>query len=98
MCDDSIREPISFLQQKSNNFRAYLLANNPDAELTVRINGFEADQLMKTLTLILLPAVATMGLEGVANEMMAHLSPPDILATKAKVLRYIQCFCELAME
>ena len=68
-------ERLDFLQEKAENFRAFLLGHSPDAELAARIDGFRPDQLWTTLTTLFLPAVATIGIEGVANEMLSHLTP-----------------------
>ena len=68
-------ERLDFLQEKAENFRAFLLGHSPDAELAARIEGFRPDQLWTTLTTLFLPAVATLGIEGVANEMLSHLTP-----------------------
>ena len=83
------------LWQEPQNFRAFLLGHSPDAELAARIEGFRPDQLWTTLTTLFLPAVATIGIEGVANEMLSHLTPADPAAVRDKTTRYLTCFYEV---
>ena len=87
-------ERLDFLQEKAENFRAFLLGHSPDAELAARIDGFRPDQLWTTLTTLFLPA-ATLGIEGVANEMLSHLTPADPAAVRDKTTRYLTCFYEV---
>ena len=87
-------ERLDFLQEKAENFRAFLLGHSPDAELAARIEGFRPDQLWTTLTTLFLPA-ATLGIEGVANEMLSHLTPADPAAVRDKTTRYLTCFYEV---
>ena len=86
---------LDFLTEKAENFRAFLLGHSPDAELAARIDGFRPDQLWTTLTTLFLPAVATIGIEGVANEMLSHLTPADPAAVRDKTTRYLTCFYEV---
>lgn len=91
-------ERNSFLREKAENFRAFLLGQHPDADLTARIEGFRDDMLLPTLTTVLLPAIAVRGVEGVAIEMMTHLKPEDASTVKAKLERYITLFYEVLTE
>ena len=91
-------ERLDFLKEKADHFRAFLLGHSPDAELAARIEGFRPDQLWTTLTTLFLPAVATMGFEGVANEMLAHLTPADPVAVRDKTTRYLTCFYEVLTD
>ena len=91
-------ERFEFLATKADNFRAFLLGQSPDEELTARIECFRPQQLWVTLTTVLAPAVLTMGKEGVVNEMMAHLAPADPVAAKLKLSRYVDCFYDVLME
>ena len=88
-------ERMQFLTAKAENFRAFLLGQSPDEDLTARIEGFQSEQLWATLTMVLAPAVLTMGKDGVVNEMMAHLTPTDPVAVKSKLARYVDCFYEV---
>jgi hypothetical protein len=89
---------LDFLTEKAENFRAFLLGQTPDQEMAARIEGFRSDQVWVTLTTVFLPAVSTLGKDGVVNEFMAHLSPTDKAAVRAKILRYVDCFYEVLTE
>jgi hypothetical protein len=91
-------ERLPFLKEKAENFRAFVLGQNPDAELTAQIETFRPEMLLPTLTTVLLPAIGVKGIEGVVDDLMAHLTPTDAVAVKGKLLRYIKCFYEVLFE
>ena len=91
-------ERLPFLREKAENFRAFVLGQNPDADLIVQIKTFQPDMLFITLTTVLLPAISTQGIDGVVKEIMTHLSPEDPDAVKVKIERYIKCFYEVLTE
>ena len=91
-------ERLPFLQEKAENFRAFVLGQNPDADLIAQIDTFRPDMLLPTLTTILLPAIGAKGIEGVADDLMAHLTPTDAVAVKGKLVRYISCFYEVLLH
>ena len=93
MCDR-----LPFLKEKAENFRAFILGQHPDAELSAQIEAFRPEMLLPTLTAVLLPAICTKGIEGVVNEMLTHISPKEPDAVKAKLTRYITCFYEVLLE
>jgi hypothetical protein len=62
MCDR-----LPFLKEKAENFRAYILGQNPDADLTAQIESFRPEMLLPTLTTVLLPAIGVKGIEGVVE-------------------------------
>ena len=93
MCDR-----LPFLKEKAENFRAFILGQNPDAELSAQIESFQPHMLFLTLTTVLLPAIGAKGTEGVVKEIMTHLSPEDPDAVKVKIERYIKCFYEVLTE
>lgn len=85
---------FAFLAEKAENFRVFVLGQQPDAELTAQIDGFRKELLLPTLTGVFLPAVEAKGIEGLADELMSHLTPADQVATKDKITRYLRCFHE----
>lgn len=87
-------ERFNFLLEKAENFRTFVLGQSPDAEITQQIEGFQKDMLFPTLTGVLLPAVQAKGIDSVVDELMAHLTPADPAAVRAKVRRYFDCFYE----
>ena len=91
-------ERFPFLREKAENFRAFVLGQNPDADLIVQIKTFKPDMLFITLTTVLLPAISTQGINGVVKEIMTHLSPEDPDAVSAKIERYIKCFYEVLTQ
>ena len=91
-------ERLDFLTEKAENFRAFLLGQSPDTEITARMEAFRPEQLWATLTTVFLPAIATLGKEGVVNEFMAHITPADAGAVKIKIGRYVDCFYEALTE
>ena len=91
-------ERLPFLKEKAENFRAFVLGQNPDAELTAQIETFRPEMLLPTLTTVLLPAIGVKGIEGVVDDLMAHLTPSDADAVKGKLVRYITCFYEVLFE
>jgi hypothetical protein len=93
MCDR-----LPFLKEKAENFRAFVLGQNPDADLSAQIETFQPDLLLITLTTVLLPAIGTQGIDGVVDEVMTHLAPQDISAVRAKIERYITCFFEVLTQ
>jgi len=93
MCDR-----LPFLKEKAENFRAYILGQNPDAELAAQIEAFRPEMLLPTLSTVLLPAIGVKGIEGVVCEMLSHIKPDDPVAVKSKITRYITCFYEVLLE
>ena len=93
MCDR-----LPFLKEKAENFRAYILGQNPDADLAAQIEAFRPEMLLPTLTTVLLPAIGVKGIEGVVDEMFSHIKPDEPEAVKAKLTRYITCFYEVLLE
>ena len=91
-------ERLPFLKEKAENFRAYILGQHPDAELSAQIEAFRPNMLLPTLTTILLPAISLKGIEGVADEMLTHLTPAEPEAVKEKIKRYLSCFYEVLLE
>jgi len=91
-------ERLPFLIEKAENFRAYILGQNPDADLAAQIEAFRPDMLLPTLTTVLLPAIGVKGIEGVVCEMLLHIKPDDPVAVKTKLTRYISCFYEVLLE
>ena len=84
----------AFITQKAENFKAYLLALTPDAELKLQLDGYSNEKIMPTILTVLIPAVATLGLDGVVSEIVSHVTTADTDAVKEKVKRYMQCFLE----
>ena len=91
-------ERLPFLKEKAENFRAFVLGQNPDAEVLAQIETFRPEMLLPTLTTVLLPAIGVKGIEGVVDDLMAHLTPSDADAVKGKLVRYITCFYEVLLE
>lgn len=91
-------ERLPFLQSKAENFRAFVLGQHPDAELAAQIDTFRPEMLLPTLTTVLLPAIAVKGIEGVVDDLMAHLTPSDPGAVRGKLVRYVTCFYEVLLE
>ena len=85
--------------ERSKRWPSHLFARTPHVAAGARgtdcvVAGlsFRSDQLWTTLTTLFLPAVATIGIEGVANEMLSHLTPADPAAVRDKTTRYLTCF------
>jgi len=91
-------ERFNFLLEKAENFRTFVLGQSPDAEIIQQIDGFQKDMLFPTLTGVLLPAVQSKGIDSVVDELMAHLTPADPVAVRAKVRRYFDCFYEVLTQ
>jgi hypothetical protein len=91
---DMSSDRFTFLLEKAENFRAFVLGQNPDAEVLEQLNGFQKDLLFPTLTGVLLPAVQSRGFDALVDELMTHLTPTDPIAVRAKVRRYFDCFYE----
>ncbi len=91
-------ERFTFLLEKAENFRAFVLGQSPDAEVTEQLRGFQKEMLFPTLTGVLLPAVQSQGIDGVVDELMLHLTPTDPVAVKAKLRRYFECFYEVLTQ
>ncbi len=91
-------ERLPFLIEKAENFRAFVLGQNPDVEIVAQIETFRTDMLLPTLTTVLLPAIGVKGIEGVVDDIMAHLKPTDTIAVKGKLLRYITCFYDVLLK
>ena len=91
-------ERLPFLKEKAENFRTFVLGQQPDADLTAQIETFRPEMLLPTLTTVLLPAIGVKGIEGVVDEIMTHLTPADAAAVKGKLIRYITCFYEVLLE
>jgi hypothetical protein len=91
-------ERLPFLKEKAENFRAYVLGQNPDPELVAQIETFRPEMLLPTLTTVLLPAIGLKGVDGVVDDLMVHLTPTDAVAVKEKLVRYITCFYEVLLE
>ena len=72
----------------------YLLSLSPDNELKVQLDGYSSIKIMPTILTVLLPSVATLGVDGVVSEIVSHVTATDTDAVKEKVKRYIQCFLE----
>lgn len=87
-------ERFTFLLEKAENFRTFVLGQSPDIEVTEQINGFKKDLLFPTLTGVLLPAVQSKGIDSLVDELMSHLKPTDPVAVRAKIKRYFECFYE----
>jgi hypothetical protein len=87
-------ERFTFLQEKAENFRVYVLGQSPDNETIQQIEAFRKDMLLPTLTGVFLPAVQLRGIEGLVDELMLHLTPTDAAAVRAKITRYFECFHE----
>lgn len=87
-------ERFTFLLEKAENFRVFVLGQCPDAEVLEQLNGFQKDLLFPTLTGVLLPAVQSRGIDSLVDELMMHLTPTDPAAVRAKVKRYFECFHE----
>ena len=82
----------AFIQQKAENFRQFLLGQNPDVALVAQIEGFKKEAVMGTLATLLLPGLALRGSAALADELLIHLKPADSAAVKAKIERYFECF------
>ena len=87
-------ERFTFLQEKADNFRNFVLGQSPDTEVMNQINGFQKDLLLQTLTGVLLPAVQIRGIDNLVDELMSHLTPTDPIAVRGKMKRYFECFIE----
>jgi hypothetical protein len=85
---------FTFLLEKAENFRAFVLGQSPDAEVVQQLTGFQKELLFPTLTGMLLPAIQAKGIDSLVDELMSHLSPTDPVAVRAKVRRYFDCFYE----
>ena len=89
---------VSFLCEKAENFRVYLLGQNPDSELSAQLEGFKKSSVLPTLIGVFLPSLRARGSEALVAEMLSHLKPDDPLAVKAKLERYVLCFEELSLN
>jgi hypothetical protein len=88
-------DTTTFLEEKAENFRVFLLGQNPDSTLLESIQGFEKSNLTNTLYTVFLPGVALKGIESLTDELMTHLTPTDAVAVRTKVSRYLTCFHEV---
>ena len=80
---------FTFLCEKAENFRTYVLGQHPDSELAVQLDGFKKEMLLPTLTTIFLPSLKAQGLDALVNELLSHLTPEDIPAVRCKLERYL---------
>jgi len=87
-------ERFTFLLEKAENFRTFVLGQSPDAEVTQQIKGFQKDLLFPTLIGVLLPALKAKGVDSLVDELMSHLTPTEPVAVRAKIKRYFECFYE----
>ena len=77
-----------FLQEKAQNFRAFLLQQEPDETLLGLIDSFRSEVLVATLYAALARE------QDVMNELMSHCKPKDPLKAREKIQRYMDCFRE----
>ena len=83
-----------FLQEKADNFRKFLTANNPDAELEQQMKSYQPSLIVPTVATFLVPLYMAGQLNIAVNDILSHLSPADVEATRNKVTRYLECFIE----
>ena len=79
-----------FLQEKANNFRVYVKEH---AKLPVDLDQYKDDQLIPFVLTHLIPLYAT-GMLSTAVDKVAETVGNQDPEFKAKVVRYLQCFCE----
>ena len=83
-----------FLKEKADNFRAFLSANSPDAELLKQMKTYQPALLLPTIANLLLPLNTAGQLHVAVTDIMTHLSPADPETTRDKIRRYLECFCD----
>jgi hypothetical protein len=89
-----------FLQEKADNFRVFLNANQPDSDLQEQMASFQSSQLIQTVVTMLLPLSKLGQISTAVDGIMEHLSPAadDVEAVKHKVGRYLQCFVDVVSD
>jgi hypothetical protein len=87
-----------FLQEKAANFRRFLEDNSPDEELKKQMTMYQPALLLPTISTFLLPMAAGGLLPQAVNEILSHLSPSDVDATRSKITRYLEMFVSVVQD
>ena len=87
------------LHEKATNFRQYLHSLNPNEEATQMLASFDTAHVLPTVTFKLLPLRITGKIPEVADAILEKMNPPEEqkAAAKDKIMRYLNCFCEIVM-
>jgi hypothetical protein len=99
-CCETKKSPTNkdeFLKEKANNFRAYLLKQNPSDEVKEFITTFDDAKINYTIMTTLVP-IKQMGTADImVDDLMdkLNISGTDKPEVKAKILRYFDMFVEV---
>ena len=99
-CCETKKTPTNkedFLKEKANNFRAFLLKQNPSDDVKEFVNNFDDAKINYTILTTLVP-IKQMGTADImVDDLMAKLNISDTEKSevKAKILRYFDMFVEV---
>jgi hypothetical protein len=99
-CCEKKNTPTSkedFLKEKANNFREYLLKQNPSDEVKEFITTFDDAKINYTILTTLIPIKQMKTEEIMVDELMEKLniSGTEKVEVKKKILRYFDMFVEV---
>ena len=83
----------SFIEEKAANFRKYLREQSKATNTQSILDSYSNEQLVPLVLKHLLPLYVS-GLLGTAVDHIADTFANHDEAFKAKVQRYLECFCE----
>ena len=90
----------ALLNEKAANFRAFIESFTPDESAQKLISTFNPTLLIPTIHMALLPIKQQGKLDTTAITILSHITVPeaDKQAVKDKIRRYLECFCDLAVQ
>ena len=97
-CNGTTKE--AFLIQKGKNFREYILKYSPTQDVLEYMEKFNEENLMSSITTLLIP-IKLSGTSGIViGELMKRLTIPEQEAddVKGKISRYFDMFAEVMMK
>jgi len=91
----------TFLEQKAENFKNYLLQFSPSQEVIDYANNFSKETLIPTILTTLVPVITSGSQGAVADSLIEKLVVKDEQerqAVKDKILAYFNCFYTVVMQ
>ena len=91
---------VEFLTAKAKNLRTLLEGFTPDDVAKKWLSAFDEKLILPTILLYLVPIQKAGKLEATAQEVLSHLTIPEdkIPDIRAKVGKYLLCFCDVAQS
>ena len=95
----AVKQPIEMLHEKATNFRQFLQSLSPNEEAQQMMASFDTAHVLPTVTFKLLPLSIAGKIPEVADAILAKMTVPEEqkAAAKDKIMRYLNCFCEIVM-